>query len=63
VGGTVLTRNDLDASGSPQEQQITDVAVHHTDAIRELQIQAADGSIETIKTTDATPFASTARAG
>jgi hypothetical protein len=56
VGDMVLTRNELDPDGPLQEQQITDVAIHHVDAIRELQIQAADGSVETIKTTDVHPF-------
>jgi hypothetical protein len=56
VGDWVLTRNQNDPSAPLERHQVTAVSVHTVDRLRLLEIQEADGSTETIRTTDEHPF-------
>ena len=56
VGQTVLTKNQNDPNGPLQQETVTAVQVHTVYALRDVTIQNADGSVETIDTTDSHPF-------
>ena len=56
VGQMVLTKNQNDPNGPLQEETVTAVQVHTVYALRDVTIKNADGSVETIDTTDSHPF-------
>jgi hypothetical protein len=56
VGDEVLTRNQYDPSGPLEEQTVTATEEHTAYDLREVTIQGADGSTETIQATDEHPF-------
>ena len=56
VGDQVLTRNQYDPNGPLEEQTVTATEQHVAYDLRDVTIQDADGSTETIRATDEHPF-------
>ncbi len=56
VGQDVLTRNANDPNGPLQEEAVTAVQVHTVYSLRLVNVKLADGTTETIDTTDSHPF-------
>ena len=56
VGQTVLTKNQYDPTGPLQQETVTAVQVHTVYSLRDVTLKNADGTTETIDTTDSHPF-------
>ncbi len=56
VGDYVLSRDQLDEHGKDEYRKVTRVFVKTSDHLRILRVRAADGNVETIRTTDDHPF-------
>lgn len=56
VGDLVLTRDEHDEDAPLEQRDVTAVFVHTVEQLRLIEIVEADGTTETIRTTDEHPF-------